>query len=38
MKILSSINQKITMKSKLFEAINLKAEADFNAAQNRYLA
>lgn len=37
-KILSSINQNIKTKSKIVEAINLKAEADFNAAQHRFLA
>lgn len=38
MKILSSINQHIKTKSKIFEEINGKIEAEFNAAQNRYLA
>lgn len=38
MKILSSINQNIKTKSKIVETITLKAEADYNAAQNRFLA
>lgn len=38
MKILSSINQNIKTKSKIVEAIILKAEAEFNAEQNRFLA
>lgn len=38
MKVLSSVNQTIKTKSKIIEAINLKAEAEMNAAQNRYLA
>ena len=38
MKILSSINQNVKPNSKIIEAINLKAELDFNGAQNRYLA
>ena len=38
MKILSSINQHIEPKSKIIEGINLKAEAEVNAAQNRFLA
>lgn len=37
-KLLSSINQDIKTKSKIFSSINLKAEMDLNAAQNRYLA
>lgn len=37
-KILSSVNKHIELKSKLIEAINLKAEVEFNAAQNRFLA
>lgn len=37
-KILSSINQHIEPKSKIVEEINLKAEVEFNAAQNRFLA
>lgn len=35
--LLSSINQQLELKSKTFTNINLKAEVDFNAAQNRYL-
>lgn len=38
MKLLSSINQNIKTKSKIFEEINGKIEAEFSAAQNRYLA
>jgi iron complex outermembrane receptor protein len=38
MKLLSSINQRIKTKSKIFEEINGKIEAEFSAAQNRYLA
>jgi iron complex outermembrane receptor protein len=38
LKILSSINQNIKTKSKIFEEINGKIEAEFSAAQNRYLA
>jgi iron complex outermembrane receptor protein len=37
-KLVSSVNENIKTKSKIIEAINLKAEAEFNAAQNRYLA
>ncbi len=37
-KLVSSINQDITTASKTFSSVNLKAEIDFNAAQNRYLA
>jgi len=38
MKIISSINQNIKPKSKILDAINLKAEAEINSAQNRFLA
>ena len=38
MKLLSSLNQNIKTKSKIFEEINGKIEAEFSAAQNRYLA
>ena len=38
MKLLSSINQNIKTKSKIFEEIKYKIEAEFGAAQNRYLA
>lgn len=38
MKIISSINQNIKLEAKIIEAINLKAEAETNAAQNRFLA
>lgn len=37
-KLLSSINQNIKTASKIFEEINVKIEAEFSAAQNRYLA
>ena len=37
-KLLSSINQSIMTKSKTFEQINGKIEAEINGAQNRYLA
>ncbi len=38
MKLLSSINQNIKTTSKLFAEINGKIEAEYSAAQNRYLA
>nr|MDQ6890499.1 TonB-dependent receptor [Bacteroidota bacterium] len=38
MKLLSSLNQNIKAKSKIFEEINGKIEAEFSAAQCRYLA
>jgi iron complex outermembrane recepter protein len=37
-KIVSSVNQQITLQSAICSSVNLKAEMDFNAAQNRYLA
>ncbi len=37
MKLLSRLNQQVKTKSKIFSIIDFKAEADFNAAQNRYL-
>ncbi|GAB2705933.1 TonB-dependent receptor [Mucilaginibacter koreensis] len=36
--VLSSLNQEVKLKSAIFKSINFKAEADINAAQNRYLA
>jgi iron complex outermembrane receptor protein len=36
--MVSSVSQTIQTKSKFLESINLKAEAELNAAQNRYLA
>ena len=38
MKLLSSLNQNIKLNSKIFQEINGKIEAEFSAAQNRYLA
>ncbi|HZG25188.1 MAG TPA: TonB-dependent receptor, partial [Chitinophagaceae bacterium] len=38
LRILSSISQILKMKSSVVDVVNLKAEADYNAAQNRYLA
>ncbi len=38
LKLLSSVNQQIKTSSKLLRQINLTAEADVNAAQNRYMA
>jgi iron complex outermembrane recepter protein len=38
MKLLSSITQNIKTRSKIFSEMELKAEMEFNAAQNRYLA
>ncbi len=38
MKLLSSLNQQVKTKSKILSIIDFKAEADFNAAQNRYLS
>jgi iron complex outermembrane receptor protein len=38
LKILSSLNQQIKTRSTTFESLNCKMEAEFNAAQNRYLA
>lgn len=37
MRLLSSVNQDISLNSKLFTNLNLKAETELNAAQNRYL-
>ena len=37
-KLLSSINQDIQINSEIFSSVNVKAEMDLNAAQNRYLA
>jgi iron complex outermembrane receptor protein len=37
-RLLSSINQEIKMRSHMLSSFNFKAEADINAAQNRYLA
>jgi iron complex outermembrane receptor protein len=37
-KLLSSLNQEINTKSKIFPSINFKAEIDVNGTQNRYLA
>lgn len=38
MKLLSSINQDIQIKSKIISLIGLKAEMDFNGTQDRFLA
>lgn len=38
MKLVSSISESIQTKSKIIESVNLKAEAEISAAQNRYLA
>ncbi|MCW3117670.1 MAG: putative tonB-linked outer rane receptor [Chitinophagaceae bacterium] len=38
LKLVSSINYEIKVKSKLFSAFNYKAEAGFTGAQDRYLA
>ncbi|MDN3658726.1 TonB-dependent receptor [Ferruginibacter paludis] len=38
LKILSSLIQNINMESKILKDINAKIEAEFNAAQNRFLA
>jgi len=37
-RLLSSINQDIQFRSKLFSILNFKVESEFNAAQKRYLA
>lgn len=37
MRLLSSINQDVSLNSKLFTGLNLKAETELNASQNRYL-
>jgi iron complex outermembrane receptor protein len=37
-KLLSSLNQTIKTKSKIFQEINGKIEAEYSAAQNRYVA
>lgn len=36
-KLLSSFNEEFRTKSKLFSSVNVKAEIEYNAAQNRYL-
>lgn len=38
LKLLSSLSQAIQTKYKIIEAVSFKAEAEINAAQNRYLA
>jgi iron complex outermembrane receptor protein len=37
-KLLSSMNKEFQLQSKVFTSLNFKAEMEFNAAQNRYLA
>ncbi|HEY9048723.1 MAG TPA: TonB-dependent receptor, partial [Ohtaekwangia sp.] len=37
-KFVSSVSQKVALRSKVITSVTAKAEAEFNAAQNRYLA